>query len=713
MRHSRHRVDRACDICRRRKERCDGARPTCGGCYSANRDCFYSDQTKRRGLPEGWLRALEKIWAVATIQHPDLEESVLATLNDGIRDPSQNDFAAFWTDEANENGLLKRWKRSRVSNELEHLLPSLENLPQGKLRDATTTNALLSQQETRIPIAPPQSYNVQLSHPPSNDFDLEVTSTTTHPPEIAPTQPDLTQPSHASAAIKLPPNAFALLDSYFTWTHYWLPVVEKHTLYRAWHEALESNLDDSSGVQACLLTITTFERMRRQPQDSQNTVGLFDNDGAAGVIGHLMESLVPKQVRHAKFAHIQSLLILSLAAMGAGQCHDAWVIIGKCSRMAQLLMASTKHNHSLFDTQETSSPPERLLHVLFATFVVDSILSAKLGLRPHIRPEDLKGTEFLEEDGVDEWTPCPQGFDLHRVNSGPAFAISTFNRVVQIVSFWSRIVWDDSPGANDLRDIALLENEIQHWEDAQTPRVRLKEAAKPESVGMAPHQLSVHFIHLSALMALNLRRSQLGQSERRCSDQFSVHIKQLGWIINHHTTNLNAHAIPILWEPLLDVILDQMDQAKQMLPPGVYRRTLQTLEILVAKARTTWPAFERLHLRITSQLSTTSESSLHNRTSSPRVAVLGHIMASEPTALDASQHQITTGVFATDPNIISRSDDVVPSSIEGNGISMDEAAAAPEFLMHGFDNAEASHAGNMSDADSSIPDFLTMDALQW
>lgn len=659
---------------------------------------------------------MEKIWAVATVQHPDLEESVLATLHDGIRDPSHNDFAAFWTDEANENGLLKRWKRSRVSHELEHLLPSLENLPQEKLRDTTTTDALFSQQgplETQIPIAPSQSFNLQLSHATSTDFDLEITSTTDHQLEMAPPQPDLMQPSHASAAIKLPTNAFALLDSYFTWTHYWLPVVEKHTLYRAWHEVLESNLDDNSGVHACLLTITTFESMRRPPQDSQNTVGLINNDGAAGVIGHLMEILVPKQVRHAKFAHIQSLLILSLAAMGAGQCHDAWVIIGKCSRMAQLLMASTKHNHSLFDTPETSSPPERLQHVFFATFVVDSILSAKLGLRSHIRHDDLKGTEFLEEDGVDEWTPCPQGFDLHRVNSGSAFAISTFNRVVQIVSFWGRIVGDDSPGANDLREIALLENELQHWENAQTPRVRLKEAAKPESVGMAPHQLSVHFIHLSALMALNLRRSQLGQSERRCSDQFSVHIKQLGWIINHHTMNLNAHAIPILWAPLLDVILNQMDQAKQMLPLGVYRRTLQTLEILVTKAKTTWPAFEQLHLRIASQLSNTTESSLHNRTSPPRVAVPGHAMVSEPTALNEGQRQVTPGVFTTNPNIISRSDDVVPSSIEGNGVSMDENIAAPEFLIHSFDNAEASHAGNMSDADSSIPDFLTMDALQW
>lgn len=39
----------ACEICRRRKTKCDNVRPTCGGCRDLEIECVYADLTSKHG----------------------------------------------------------------------------------------------------------------------------------------------------------------------------------------------------------------------------------------------------------------------------------------------------------------------------------------------------------------------------------------------------------------------------------------------------------------------------------------------------------------------------------------------------------------------------------------------------------------------------------------------------------------------------------------
>lgn len=63
----RRRVQRACDACRRKKIRCDGAQAgkanyTCSNCLETKIECTYVEAAKRRGPPPGYIEALE--WKV-------------------------------------------------------------------------------------------------------------------------------------------------------------------------------------------------------------------------------------------------------------------------------------------------------------------------------------------------------------------------------------------------------------------------------------------------------------------------------------------------------------------------------------------------------------------------------------------------------------------------------------------------------------------------
>ncbi|KAI8066209.1 uncharacterized protein B0P05DRAFT_209176 [Gilbertella persicaria] len=51
----RIRVSRACDVCRRRKIKCENIAPgeACKNCKASNNECTFKDSAKKRGPPKG------------------------------------------------------------------------------------------------------------------------------------------------------------------------------------------------------------------------------------------------------------------------------------------------------------------------------------------------------------------------------------------------------------------------------------------------------------------------------------------------------------------------------------------------------------------------------------------------------------------------------------------------------------------------------------
>lgn len=49
----------ACVICRKRKLRCDGNKPSCGTCSRLGHDCAYDEVRKKSGPKRGYVKQLE------------------------------------------------------------------------------------------------------------------------------------------------------------------------------------------------------------------------------------------------------------------------------------------------------------------------------------------------------------------------------------------------------------------------------------------------------------------------------------------------------------------------------------------------------------------------------------------------------------------------------------------------------------------------------
>lgn len=131
----RKRVSQACDTCRSKKLKCDGARPVCSSCVSQRRQCLYGTVTKKRGLPEGYVRGMEKLLGLLISR--DGKDEVNASFQIALDDPSaKEDLIRQWNGQlASGETLAERWRESRLCKALEALLPELD-APDTKILDS-------------------------------------------------------------------------------------------------------------------------------------------------------------------------------------------------------------------------------------------------------------------------------------------------------------------------------------------------------------------------------------------------------------------------------------------------------------------------------------------------------------------------------------------------------------------------------------------------
>ena len=575
----RRRVEKACETCRRRKERCDGASPRCSNCQLASRDCVYSSETRKRGFPEGWVRALEKFWALAILHAPGIDQKVITAVEEGLRNPAKNGFGGRWTDEVHERGYWKVWKGSRLPQELERLLPSLERLPQQKMTDSS------------------------LNDPVSSSTEEGAASAADHLP-ATPTAPDRGYaPAASPIAMALPAHALRAIDSYFSFAHVWFPVVEKHRVYRTYHKWSDAETEVSSGDRACLLAVIAYNEVQRNADVTDISTSVeVDGKNRVKYLFTTIRRLIPDEYRKCQLSHIQALLILSLAQLVACFWDDAWLLVGQATRLAVLERTTAAHVNT---TSNSASRPgeSQLPRVLAGCFILDTLISAVAALPSHLRDTDLPGLKHLDEDGVEEWIPLPQSYTDRTAFSGPAYALSTFNGLLDITKLLSRVspkAWSASASLDRLQ---AVKRELLTSENMSPARSRSSQAIAPATQEvLLPHQVTVQLLRHTTLIVVEVRSAGFVFEPTDMSYQISSSLQQVTDLLMKHTSALNSQAIPPIWQLILGTILNEIEKARSLLRIDVPSGFFQALETITSTASTRWPCFSLLHTRILSSI---------------------------------------------------------------------------------------------------------------
>ncbi|KAF7555332.1 hypothetical protein G7Z17_g2244 [Cylindrodendrum hubeiense] len=145
---TRVRVSRACDECRRRKDRCDGQRPSCQPCSVAKRACNYNP-SKKRGLRTGYVRSLEMLLGFFFGTVEGSEDWVSALLEGKATRPALQLRALTETSQDAADFAMHTWRTSSVLKRLENL-PSLTESAEDDEETRDTFEGRLAQALTGI-----------------------------------------------------------------------------------------------------------------------------------------------------------------------------------------------------------------------------------------------------------------------------------------------------------------------------------------------------------------------------------------------------------------------------------------------------------------------------------------------------------------------------------------------------------------------------------
>ncbi|KAJ5660739.1 transcriptional regulator family: Fungal Specific TF [Penicillium longicatenatum] len=605
----RKRVSRACDRCRSKKDKCDGIRPTCSACQASGQTCSYDPHAKKRGLPEGYVRGLEKLWALSICNIDGFEETMLSMLGTTLESAGRRGkVMSVWTDDNNSESLHETWKTSRLFSALEKMLSNSEPVP-------TTTG-----KRSRNP-------NEDYGDGPDNQWGFRVGREMTPlgaeaprvvgPSGLSPTAkrarlaqaPDNrgSQLSSSPHTLQLPPQTSQLLDIYFATTHSWFPIVAKHNILRASY--LYANAPFSvattspgSGDHATLWAILSYTITQSRTDPRARPVGALS---LAREYYAVARNLIPLEKERYELGHIQALLLLTLVNMGLEDWTASWLLSGQAVRMAIAMGLG-----SMTDTRRSDELRQGKA-VFLGCFVIDSLLSFRLSRSPAMSSNDLATVGLLEEDGLEEWNswvdvlpPTGVAHGKNPPRRGPLLALSCFNRLVELASVLNKTSRNLAMGYKPASFAQQLVADLKQWEDGLPLGCRL---IGPESIypdrhsALLPHQTYLGLTYVATLLWLYLRLIPGEQGLHRTQRAATEGAKKLLYrglsMISQHLENFPMCGLPPIFEFAMRTISEQAFSLRQTVDSSDSFPFAQWAEEFQQKTTAlipTWPVYGSL-----------------------------------------------------------------------------------------------------------------------
>ncbi|KAK2757788.1 hypothetical protein FQN53_008384, partial [Emmonsiellopsis sp. PD_33] len=611
--HKRKRVSKACDRCRSKKDRCDGVRPTCSACQEAAHACSYDPVAKKRGLPEGYVRGLEKLWALSISNIEGLEEAVLGLLGSKeIDSHRRKQLLSFWGDETASEKLHDTWKSSELYGNIEDLLsnPALNNTPLSIREGEEITESDDS--------APDQDMHDFLL---DGFSDSRMGQSRCQPAAQSPDSFWLSRSGGAKRTklspptlireqephLELPLQSSHLLDMYFAHTHSWFPILAKHKILRASYLYSDPSFRMTaemaeSGTHAALWAILSYTtaQIPEHPEKNSSPMTRFENPSEKAKEFYMVaRDLIPGENGEFETGHVQALLLLTLVNIGFENFSAAWALCGQATSLAIDLGLDT-HTRDKHQSRHSKKGATFL-----GCFLIDTLLSVRLKRHPRMRAVTIQGVKPLEEDGLEEWNPWVDVFLLRTLHEGgngppggrPLRSCSTFNGLIELSQLLNKL-WDCD--AHDLNAGVLCEtflHDLKTWEakrplPCQLSNVRDK-VSTGESLSLLPHQSFLVLTHMAILILLSTR--------------FSSYVRPFAYplqevmdislaVLTSHAENFSQSCLPPIFEFPLRKILhvvrwDRLSGAGDCNFPSPW---LESIAQLISKTGGVLPIFSSL-----------------------------------------------------------------------------------------------------------------------
>ncbi|PGH28977.1 hypothetical protein GX50_08279 [[Emmonsia] crescens] len=610
----RKRVSKACDRCRSKKYRCDGLRPACLACQESGHDCSYDPIAKKRGLPEGYVRGLEKLWALSISNIEGLEEVVLEMLGPKEIELSRRKrLFSLWNSEGASEKLHETWKSSELYANVEELLsnpastaigPSCIEEDGGRIEaedsvsDIASDSPLDDFSDYRIGEFPPWALTrTRYTAPPSPGADVKRIRLSA-----------MNQAAEKESGMELPVQTPHLLDMYFAHTQSWFPIIAKHEILRASYQysntafQMGRNLA-GSGNHAALWAILSYTTAQILPGTEVNSTALtrFNNshEEAKGFYA-VARSLIPDEKGKFEIGHVQAFLLLTLVNIGCRDWTAAWILCGQATSVAIDLGLGTQTR----GTQRSRCSKEE--ETFLGCFLLDTLLSARLARSPRMRSDSIQNVNLLEEDGLEEWSPWVDVFLIRKLQEGgnapprgPLRSCSTFNRLIELSKLLNMLS-DRDPLAPDAAAIVheSFLRDLKDWETKLPHGHRLSDVSKKIFSGessslLLPHQI---FLLWTQMAILILHSARCLHHDWPLSYSLHQVMDITLSLLNSHAENFTQICLPPIFEFSLRTIVDaarlhSLSQSQDTAVPSLW---LESVTNQISRIGGIWPVYTSL-----------------------------------------------------------------------------------------------------------------------
>jgi len=461
----RKRVSQACDICRKKKLKCDGLRPTCTTCVSLGKGCMYEDAVKKRGLPEGYVRGLETLLGLLQTDGRGIDD--IGNFFDSSigNEAVRGSLIQKWNGTEGSTGetMPEKWRSSRLCKALESLLPVLDG--DGRGQDAKRLRM--------EPHSVVYSGGITTSPRPNLDFP---------PREVA-------------------EDLFAI---YFTHVHSWLPIVGKDEMLASYYRTLE--LTETSlepGEHAILWAVIAYSECRKAAITDDDKQAVYWQESPRSCSYYEKAwSLIPREGSHLGIGHIQALMVLALVKLGLGQSKAAWLLVNQA--------ISNGIDLGLTDTTlvTLSGSKSRNKHVLLGCFYLDTLLSTCLGRLPRLRKESALEVGPLDENGLEEWGQLNMGARQLGEQAASSRSISTFNHLIRLTCVLNDFAHERFNSETKTSALQQMQVALNSWKRSLPAYCAFDSGANKGAKVHAPHQLNL-YITFSVCNVLCLGRESI------------------------------------------------------------------------------------------------------------------------------------------------------------------------------------------------------------
>lgn len=466
---NRLRVSRACNECRRRKDRCDGQRPSCKSCIENGRLCSY-EPSKKRGLRTGYVRAVEILLGLIFTTIEGSETWICSLLEGTAKQTTFQAISRGKIPDISAEFLLEAWRKGSVAKEVGQLLApegiedDLDGTDSMKYFDTKVSEALalsLASRDSHLG-APPTPMNTETTPQDVAPFDLSTTPITSHSSpsvignkEIS-SRTSTDNPSGPvplnnlgdlpSPAPQLPSHWPYLLDLYFETTHSWLPISQKHDLLRAAYTLANGNTSTvtiSSGESAFVHAVIAYAS-----HQSTSLLNSFkppiNNTYKPQSHQSLTQTILFADPTTYDLGHVRAFLVLSLFEMSQKSWPAAWTLIGRAVYTAMSIGLLPRNSGTV-----NGPCDDGVRRTLLGCATVETVIAARLNTMPHLQSADISLKGPLKIDGIEEWEPWQPKILLGKDSLPnqqnvkppiPGRIISTFNRLLKVMAILNDLI---------------------------------------------------------------------------------------------------------------------------------------------------------------------------------------------------------------------------------------------------------------------------------